>query len=147
MIIQTLRFFCNVHHFLRTLFWFRNLKSQQCLDSRWSIKQLVRTQLCKFLQCVDLKTMGGAPPPPCSPPPLAPFPLYSSSSSSSSCSWMVSSPGPAAQQPRQLSFTASSGRPPVLQTTHHPIIRVVSFYVLLNLGPLYIFIKVLSGLQ
>ena len=97
---------------------------------------LGRTQLCKFLQCVDLKTMGGAPPPPCSPPPLAPFPLYSSSSSSSSCSWMVSSPGPAAQQPRQLSFTASSGRPPVLQTTHHPIIRVVSFYASFSISDL-----------
>ena len=42
-----------------------------------------------------------------------------SSSSSSSCSWMVYSPGPTAQQPRQLTLTASSGRPPVLQTTHH----------------------------
>ena len=46
-----------------------------------------RQQLCNFMQCVDLKTMGGAPPSPpispcsssCSPPPpsapLASFPL------------------------------------------------------------------------
>ena len=74
-----------------------------------------RSQLCNFMQCVDLKTMGGAPPYSSS----SSFSSYSSSSyfssyfsssssssyfssssytsssSSSSCSWMVYSPRPA----------------------------------------------------
>ena len=62
-----------------------------------------RSQLCNFMQCVDLKTMGGAPPYSSSSSSFSSFSSYSSSSSSSyfssssssSCSWMVYSPRPA----------------------------------------------------
>ena len=108
------------------------------------------------MQCVDLKTMGGAPPPPispcsssCSPPPsatLAPFPPPPPPLASFPLTPPPHAPGWSTPPVRQHS---SLGSFPLLRAVagrrscKPPIIILRE---LLNRGPPYPFIKALAGL-